>query len=80
MTYSILTDTSTQKSFPRTQPTDRHFILIIYQLINVGVNIFCVLHIVGRDVRGHTNFTRIQLHITSTCVSLSPAGSSGYLV
>ena len=39
-----------------------------------------VLHIVVRDVRGNKNYTCVQLNITSTCVHVSPSGSSGDLV
>ena len=39
-----------------------------------------MLNIVGRDVRGHTNSTWVQLRIPYICVNLSPAGYSGTLV
>ena len=45
---------------------------------------YWVLYIVGRDIRGRTNYTCSKLHITFTCipwfeglcVRFSPAGSS----
>ena len=45
---------------------------------------YWVLYIVGRDASGHTNYTRVQLSILSTCipffgglcVRVLPSGSS----
>ena len=39
-----------------------------------------VLRTIGRDVRGCTNFTCVQLNIPSTWVIFSPAGSSDAFV
>ena len=41
---------------------------------------YWVLHIVGRDVRGRTNYTCIKIRILYTFVLFSPEGYSSALV
>ena len=77
MTCNLLMDMSTRKRFLRTQTTGEQFLLIILQLKYCRCLSVMGVAYVGREIRGHTNYTRVQLNILSTCVSLSPAGSSG---
>ena len=63
MTCNLFMNTYTQKTNSRTNHTAGQFLLIIWQLNNIGIYLYLVLHIIGRDVIGRTNFTCIQLHI-----------------
>ena len=65
MTCYLLTDMSSQNSFPRTQPVAGHILLIVYQL-----KIYRFLPVLvatfDRDVRVITNITCIKLCALST--------------
>ena len=81
MTCDLSMDTYNRKHFPRTQPMDGHFPLIILQLKYEGyISIFGVVHFLSSFNGGRMNSTYIKLRITSTYVCLSPACSNGALV
>ena len=81
MMCGILTDNSTQKRFPRAQPTAGHSLLIIFQLKECWyLSALGVAPFLGSDSGGLTNSTCLQLRIPYTIFILSPACYNGALV